>query len=240
MSQTHEMAGAAVDTRWRGLYGLGGLAALTIVVLTAFQVVVFVVSPPPSTVSGFFALLQKNTLLGLLSMDLLLMADYALWGLIYLAFYAVLRKVAPSAMVVATALGLLGVAIYFSSNTAFNMLALSHVYSAATAEAQRAAAVAAGQGMLAIYEGTAFQVSYFFLSVAPLAIAFVMLRSAIFSKATAWVGIAGNILGFGMFVPVAGIWLATVSVVVLAVWNVMFARSLLRLWRLPAASPASA
>jgi len=103
---------------------------------------------------------------------------------------------------------------------------------AATSETQKAAVLAAGHAMLAIYKGTAFQASYVFLSVAPLTIAFVMLRSSVFSKATAWIGIVGNGLGFGFFAPAVGIWLATLSVVVLAVWNVMFARSLFRLGRL--------
>jgi hypothetical protein len=210
---------------------------LTIVALTVVQVAVFIASPPPATVIGFFKLFQKNALLGLLSMDLLLMIDYALWGLIYVALYAALHQTHESAMLIATVLGLIGIAIYFASNTSFNMLVLSHQYTAATAAMDKAAILAAGEAMLATYKGTAFQVSYLFLSVAPLTIAIIMVRGAIFGKATAWVGVLGNVLGFGMFVPVVGIWLATGSVLVLAVWNVMFARTLLRLARPAAATP---
>jgi hypothetical protein len=219
------------ETRWNWLYRIGGAAALIIVLLTVVQIIVFVASPPPSTVIDFFSLFQKNALLGLLAMDLLLMADYALWGLMYLALYAALRRVSESFMVIATALGLLGVAVFFASNTAFNMLSLSQQYAAATTDIQRNALLAAGEAMLAIFNGTAFQASYIFLSLAPLTIAVVMLRSPVFGKATAWVGIAGNVLGFGLFVPGIGILLALLSVVVLAIWNVLIARALFRLVR---------
>ncbi|MHB9144983.1 MAG: hypothetical protein ACYC5Y_06565 [Symbiobacteriia bacterium] len=52
-----------------------------------------------------------------------------------------------------------------------------------------------------------------------------------FSKATAYLGILGNGLGFGLFVPGVGVVLAIISAVVLAAWNVLIARSLFRLAR---------
>lgn len=165
-------------------------------------------------------------------MDLLLLADYALWSLMYLALYVALRRASESLMAIATTLGLLGVAVYFASNTAFNMLSLSQQYTTATTDAQRSALLAAGTAMLAIYNGTAFQASYIFLSVAPLLIAVVMLRSRDFGKATAYLGILGNVLGFGLFVPRVGVVLAIISAVALAIWNVLIARSLLKLARL--------
>jgi hypothetical protein len=211
---------------WKSLYRVGGAAALMVVLLYVIQIIVLVVSPPPNTVIGFFTLFHKNALLGLLDLDLLSIADYALFVPMFLALYIALRRVSPSFMTIATALGLIGIAVYFASNTAFEMLSLSNQYAVATTDAQRSLLVASGQAMLAIYQGTAFEVSYVLLVVAPLIISVVMLRSNIFGKVTAAVGIVANVLAVGLFVPAVGIFLSLVSVVGLLIWYILIARRL--------------
>jgi hypothetical protein len=215
------------ESAWKVLYRVGGAAALTVVLLYVIQIMVFVVSPPPNSVIGFFTLFHKNALLGLLDLDLLSIADYALFVPMFLALYIALRGVSPSFMVIATALGLVGVATYFASNTAFEMLSLSNQYAAAATDAQRSLLVASGQAMLAIYQGTAFYVSYALLAIAPLIISAVMLRSKTFGKATAYVGIGANVLALGLFVPMMiGIYLSIVSAVGLLIWYILIARRL--------------
>jgi hypothetical protein len=78
------------------------------------------------------------------------MVNYALVGLMFLALYGALRRANQSAMVVATASGLVGIAVTFASNQAFSMLSLSNQYAAATTEGQRSMLLAAGEGLLAI------------------------------------------------------------------------------------------
>ena len=165
------------ESAWKPLYRVGGAAALMVVLLYVIQIIVLVVSPPPSTVIGYFTLFHRNALLGLLDLDLLSIADYALFVPLFLALYIALRRVSPSFMAIATALGLVGIATYFASNTAFEMLSLSNQYATATTDAQRSLFVASGQAMLAIYQGTAFDVSYVLLAIASLIISVVMLRS---------------------------------------------------------------
>ncbi len=216
-------------TNWKSLYRVGGAAALIIVVLYVIQIIVFVASPPPSTVIGYFTLFHKNALLGLLDLDLLSIADYVLFVPMFLALYAALRRASPSFMAIATTLALVGIAVYFASNTAFEMLSLSNQYAAATTDAQRSLTLAAGQAMLAIYQGTAFNVSYVLLSVAPLIISVVMLRSNVFGKVTAYVGILASAIGLGFFVPVIGVFLSLISVVGLLIWYILIARRLFQL-----------
>jgi hypothetical protein len=215
-----------VDSAWKPLYRVGGAAALIVVLLYVIQIIVLVVSPPPGTVVGYFTLFHKNALLGLLDLDLLSIADYALFVPMFLALYVALRRANPSFMAIATALGLVGIATYFASNTAFEMLSLSSQYAAATTDAQRSLFMASGQAMLAIYQGTAFNVSYALLAIAPLIISVVMLRSNIFGKVTASVGIVANVLAVGFFVPAIGVFLSIVSVVGLLIWYILIARRL--------------
>jgi hypothetical protein len=217
------------ESAWKPLYRIGGAAALTVVLLYVIQIIVFVVSPPPSAVVGYFTLFHKNALLGLLDLDLLSIADYALFVPMFLALYVALRRASPSFMAIATALGLVGIATYFASNTAFEMLSLSSQYAVATTDAQRSLFVASGQAMLAIYQGTAFDVSYVLLAIAPLIISVVMLRSTPFGKVTAALGIVANVLAVGFFVPAIGVFLSLVSVVGLLIWYVLIARGLFML-----------
>jgi hypothetical protein len=161
----------------------------------------------------------------------LLVVDQILGVPIILALYVALRRASESVMAIATALGLVGMAAYLSSNTAFAMLFLSQQYAVATTEAQRSQLVAAGQAMLATYTGTAFQVNYVVGAFVMVMTALVMLRSKIFSKATAYVGILSSVIGLGLYVPRIGIFLSIASVPFLAVWNVLIARRLFRLGR---------
>lgn len=221
----------ASGSAWKGLYRAGGLAALITVLFMPIQMVVFIVSPPPSTVIDFFTVFQSNRLLGLLDLDLLLIADNVLLILVFLALYVVLRRASESLAVVGTAFGLIGIAAYFASNTAFNMLSLSDQYAAATTDAQRSILLAAGQAMLATYTGTAFDLSYILGSIAGLLVSVAMLRSPIFGRTAAYLGILANVIGLGLFIPTIGIYLSLISVVPLWVWYILVGRSLLRLSR---------
>jgi hypothetical protein len=89
--------------------------------------------------------------------------------------------------------------------------------------------LAAGQTMLAIFEGTAFYVSYVLLAVAGIMISSVMLRSSIFSKVTAYAGLVGNAIGLGYFVPTRGLLLSLLSVPVLWIWYILIARRFFQL-----------
>jgi len=214
----------------KNLYRVGAIAALITLLLIPIQAVVFIAWPPPITAAGYFALLQSNKLLGLLSLDLLYVVDNALLIPIFLALYVALRRDSQPFMALGLGFGLVGIASLFASNTAFDMLSLSDGYAAATTEAQKAMYLAAGQAMLATYAGTAYHVSYVLGSLAGIVVSAVMLRSRSFGKAAGYLGIISNVLGFGLYVPTIGVYLSLLSVVpFLAIWYALVA---LRLWRL--------
>jgi hypothetical protein len=221
------------DPRWRGLYRAGGAAALIMVALILVQVTVYVAWPPPAfdgPALPWFELLQDNRLLGLLSLDLLYLVDSALLAVMYLALYIALRRTSESAMLVGTVLGLVGIAAYYASNTAFEMLYLSNQYAAATTEAQRATFLAAGEAALAAYRGTAFDVYYVLNDIILLVIAVVMLRSHIFSRATAYSGlIAGALMGVPSSAGTLGMYMALASLLPWMVFSVLVAPRLFQM-----------
>ena len=121
---------------------------MTLIAFVVLAIIVFLVNPPPTTVIGYFTLFQKNTLLGLLALDLMYLLSQILMGLILLALCVALRRASPFVMAFATILGFVGIVLYFASNTAFSMLSLSSQYSAATTDAQRSVLLAAGKAAL--------------------------------------------------------------------------------------------
>lgn len=214
----------ATEFTWKPLYKVGAVAALVMVAFIPIQVIIFLAWPPPKTVSGYFTLFQHNWLLGLLSLDLLYLVDNALLILMYLAIYATIRRANQALMALSLTLGLVGIATYYASNVAFEMLSLSNQYAAATTEAQRSMFLAAGQVMLASYTGTAFDVYYVLNAIATLMISGVMLRNTIFGKGTASVGIVTGVL---MLVPstagTIGLVFSLMSLVPCAIWFVLIA-----------------
>ncbi len=218
------------DATWKILYQVGAGAALTVLLFMPIQMIVFFVWPPPSTVIGWFTLFQDNALVGLLDLDLLLIVDYVLTGLLFLALWAVLKRASPPLMAIALTLELVGITTYFASTAAFEMLSLSSQYAAASTGAQRAMLLAAGQAMLVTWQGTAFNVSYILSAAALLIVSAVMLRSYLFSKFTAYVGMVGGVL---MLVPPTagsiGLVLSLLSLIPTALWLILIARRLLQL-----------
>lgn len=220
------------DGRWTGLYRAGGMAAYTMLGLMIVQVIIFIVWPPPETVSGYFVQFQDNRFIGLLNLDLLYIITNVLMIVIYTALYPLMRRTNESMMLLALVLGLTGIAIYFTSNIGFEMLALSNQYADATTEIQRVALLATGETLLALYKGTAFAVYYILSAVALLLFSIVMLRCSVFDKLTAYFALLAGIL---MLVPstagTIGLIFSLASLVPWAIWLVLFGRRMFRLTR---------
>jgi len=231
---TVNLAATPADRPWTMLYRVGAAAALFSALFIPIQIVVFLLWPPPlhGTAVDWFTLLHNHRLAGLVDLDLLLVADNVLLIPILLALYVVLRRSYESAMGIAVALGFVGIVMYLASNPAIQMATLSDRYAAATTDAQRSAALAAGDALLATWQGTAFHAAYLLGSVAGILIGLVMLRASSFGTVTGSMAILGNGVGLGLYVPVVGVYIAVLSVVFLEVWYLLVARGLRRLVRI--------
>jgi hypothetical protein len=224
-----------VDGDWRWLYRIGGLAAALLVVLTVLHSSVYFVVGLPDDVVGWFELFGDNPLGGLLAFELLMVGYVVLSVPVVLALYVALRRAGPSLMALYISLSLIGILAFIVARPAFEMLSLSEGFAAATTDAQRSAYLAAGEATLAVFHGTAFWVSYLLGSIGGLIVAAVMLRTTVFSKATAYLRIASSVLDFGLFVSTIGLTIALGSVLCLTVFNVLIAQRLLQMgWAVPA------
>ena len=219
----------ASEERWYFLYRTAAIAALITVALFLFQIAAFFIWPPSSTVAGHFAVLQSRPLVGLISLDFLIIVDEVLAIPICLALYLSLRRAHESLMLIATGFSAASIACSLIATPALNMLYLSRQYAAATSAGEREGLIAAGQAVLSSWMGTPFQVGNVVGSIAMLIVGWVMLRSQIFSQAAGYLGIATGVVGLGMYVPKVGVYISILSVVGMQVWYVMIAMTLFRL-----------
>src|SRR5215211_6463392 len=218
------------NTTWNSLYKIGGAAALFGVAIIPIQLIVFIAWGQPETALGWFNLFEDNKLAGLLAFELLLIVRTALGIATTLALYVALRRVNESLMAVAVALGLVEAVAFIVARPAFEMLYLSEGYAAATTDAQRAVFLAAGEAMLATFNGTAFHLSINLFSIYFLIVALVMLQSNIFGGVTTYVGILAAIFNWALYVPEIGLFLSILSVFpFLLIWNILIARRLFQL-----------
>jgi hypothetical protein len=188
------------QTQWGRIYQLGGLAAIGAVLVGVLEMVITFLpggNVPCETVLAWFQLFQENPFMGLRNLGLLNILLDTLAILIFFALYAAHRQNREQSYATLAALvALLGIGVFYATNRAFPMLALSQQYAAATTEAQRAMLEAAGQSMLSVGKshtpGTFL--GFALLETAGIIMSVVMLRGKVFGKAAAWAGM----LGFGM------------------------------------------
>jgi hypothetical protein len=252
MNQVANGETAASD--WTNLYKVGGLAALIAGVLFRrnLSAEIGLLSPrkTPVAVVDWFTLLQSNRLLGLAYLNVFDLVNYILVMLMFLALFVALRRENRSSMAVATALVIVGIAVYLASNTALSMLSLSDQFVAATTGTQRATLLGAGQAMLALnrfsspgaHPGAAGFVSLLLIALAGLITSVVMLRGHMFNRATAIAGILASAFDLAycaayalvakadsellaiLFIPAAGL--------LLMIWHILVGWRLYQLGRL--------
>lgn len=184
------------DSKWNGLYKVGAASALICALMYLITLAIYIpanrAGPPPGNVIEWFALFQSNPITGLFFLGLADIIIMILWGPMSLALYFALRQTNRTWTILATAFVFVGIAVYLATNTAFSMLYLSHQFTSATTELEKTLALAAGQSMIALSEGTGGRYAGMSLAwLSGLILSIIMLRSTDFNKATAWVGIIG-------------------------------------------------
>jgi hypothetical protein len=203
------------------------------VAITLSQFVVFALAPPPieGGAAEWFSYFDRNALVGLLGFELLL-ALYAVLSVpLSVALVVALRRANQSLLAIFLALGIIGAVAFVAARPALEMLYLSNQYATASAEAERAAFLAAGEGLVAVFHGTAFYTSYILGSITGLVISIAMMRSQVFGRPTAYLRIASSVFDFGLFIPTVGLAISLVSVVCLMAFHLLVARRLLQFAR---------
>lgn len=186
---------------WKSLIRVGAIAALLAGLLfrrnISAEIGLFSPIASPSSVGDWFALLESNRLLGLAYLNIFDLVHYGLAGLTFLALFVALQQTNKSYMLIAVTSGLVGITVYFASNTAFSMLALSDQYVMSATAAEQNSLLGAGKALLAANPfsgpganpGTGGYISLFLIAIGGLITSIIMLRSTVFNRAAAIAGI---------------------------------------------------
>lgn len=220
-----------LNIRFRPLYRIAQHFTLAMLLIIPLQIVIYVISPPPDTVKGFFELYHQSPFLGLLSLDFLYLFNNMILVIFYLALFVLLYQEKPVTVLLAFIFGLIGIACYYPSNPAFEMLTLSNQYFQALPE-QHSIYLAAGEAVMAGYTGTTFNAYYVLSTICLLLFSYAIIKSHTFKKS---IGLWGLASGFFMIVPSSAGMLGMIfSLLSLIPWVVFIALLMLKFKKLAA------
>lgn len=235
----------SAETGWDALCRMGGVATFILMAYSlAMMIQLVVLGGQPATAAKAFSLLQNNRVVGLLRLDLPTMLALPLYYLVFLGLFAALRRSDAAYATLSTSLAFAGVTLVLATPTALSMLSLSEKYAAATTELTRVQFLAAGEAVLAadLWHGTGAIIGGLLLQSGAVLISVVMLRSSVFSKTVAYVGIVTHGLDLahvllGPLVPSAGIVLMAIAGPLYLIWFPLIGRRLLQLGQRRASPP---
>jgi hypothetical protein len=127
--------------------------------------------------------------------------------------------------------GLVGLVLLFPSRPIVELFALSRQYSAATTDTARSQLVAAGDALLSQFDGPGWFLNTLLGALSLLTSSLLMLRSSLYSKATAYAGLITNIVVCGFFIPVLGKFLLFLSLPGYMIWYFLLAKAFFRMSR---------
>jgi hypothetical protein len=197
-----------------------------------------VIGGQPETAAEAFSLLEENRIVGLLRLDTLTLLIVPLYYPLFLSLYAVLRKTCPAHTTLAAMLAVVGVTLFLATPSAFSLVSLSDRFAHATTDAQRDRLLAAGEAILAsdMWHGTGAAIGGVLWLVGTVLFAVLMLRSDVFGRFTAYVGIVTHGLDLArslidLLFPGVGVFLMAIAGPLYLVWYPLLARDLFRLGR---------
>jgi hypothetical protein len=199
-----------------------------------------VVGGAPATAAEAFAMLRRNRATALLRLDVLTVVFMPAYYVLFAGFYAALRRIYPAYALGAAVLGAIGLTLFLGTSPVSSLAYLGDQYAAADA-ARQSQLLAAGEATLAsdMWHSTAGIAGGMMLQVSCVWICLLMLRSDVFSRATALAGLATNGLDLahavaGLFAPTLGFVLMAAAGPLYFVWFTAVGRRFLRLGASPA------
>lgn len=222
------------DSRYSTIYRLGALASILSALSIASAIVAYFIWPYRGntiSIEAIFSILHTDRLGGLISLDVSMLVIGPISILMFLALYAALRRVDESLALVALILTLLAVGLVIVCRPLVELVTLSDQYVAATDAAEKARLLAAGEVLRIQLDVTAWAMQTAFFMIAGLLNSSLMLRTAFFSKVTAWLGIAISATGLGFVLPTIGLFFLFLNTIGSVPWCLLVARDLLKIAR---------
>jgi hypothetical protein len=240
---THEKTAFSIELRWKDLFKVAGIACIVSELIILFGIVAYFIwpyMPGYTSTEQIFSFIQADPLGGLMALDFFLLIGNLGSILIFLALYISLKRVNESYALIALVLGLIAMILIVPARPIAEMFSLSHAFSSAVTETARSQALAAGDALHALFNGTGWLVNTVFGGISLLISSILMLKSKVFGKATAWVGLLTNVAVLFFFIPAGvGTLLLFLSLPGYMAWYVQLALKFFRLGRVAAGSTST-
>jgi len=221
-----------VNSQWKGLYKIAGVAAIIselVILLGIITYLIYPYTPGKDTTESILLLLQTDPLGGLISLDIFLFIGNLFSIALFLVLYVSLRQVDESVALVALVVGLIGAVLLVPARPILELFNLSNSYVVAATESEKSQILAAGTTLLAQFDGIGWYMNTLLGGLSLLASSFLMLRSDLFSKATAYVGIATNLVLCAFVIPPISTLMLFLSLPGYMAWYFLLARRFFQL-----------
>ncbi|MBU0935990.1 MAG: hypothetical protein KKI09_07025 [Spirochaetes bacterium] len=212
MTMKHDTSGLrqgieVLDRKDTALLVPGGVSALTVAFSVVLALVAWVIWPYTGNTLGseeIFIMLQTDLLVGLISLDVLMLFIGPASILMYIALYRTLKPISPSLALLALALNIMGLGLMIVCRPLVELVNLSKQFSSAMDVVEQARLLAAGQVFLAQMDGIAWLAQTALLMLAGLLNFTLMFRTAYYRRGTAWTGLICAAGGVGFWLPIIG------------------------------------
>ncbi len=193
LASTQLAAGQPFESNWKSVCKIGGIAALIATVLFVGDIVVLVTGNAMlGSANSWFTLMQSDRVAGLLQLFFTDLFGVALMYPIFFALYVALKRSNEVYAAFATGLAGLGIAIVLATNVNYSLLYFNEQYATATTTAQQSQIVTAGESFVALLNGTGPLMGGVFIEGAFVIVSIGMLRSSVFSKRIAYLGLVAH------------------------------------------------
>ena len=180
---------------------IGSITTSIVILLTILDIIIGSslggdISTIPQSAIGKFDQFQDNTLLGLYNLDFLNLTVSVIMIPSFLALFVAHRRINNSFSILALLIFIIGTSIFIANNAALPMFDLSQKYAGSNDNNQKLLLAAAGEALIVkgAHGGFGAFPGFVLITLSEMLISFVMLKSAIFSKMTAYVGLSGTLL----------------------------------------------
>ena len=222
------------DPRWRDLYKIAGVAAIIselVIVLGIVTYFIWPYTPGNDSAADILLRLQRDPLGGLIALDLFLFIGNLFSITLFLALYVSLRQVNESVALIAVVIGLLGVVLLIPARPILELYNLSEAYVTATTDAAKGQNLAAGTALLAQFDGIGWFMNTLLGALSLLTSSLLMLRSKLYSRATAYVGIVTNLVVCGFVIPGLSFLMLFLSLPGYLIWYFLLVRRFFQMGR---------
>jgi len=214
------------DSHWKDLYTLGWIVSIVLAIIPIVAVIAYFIwpyAPGVLTTAEIFEMVQSDPVGALMALDFFVLLGGLVSIILLLALYAALKEVHEAYALIALILGLVSVAAIVAGRPIAEIFTLSNQY-AAVAETEQGYYLAAGEALIPTFHGTAWMVYAAGMAISYLITSYLMLRSDIFSRPTAYVGFATNITIGLFFLPAIGPLLMFIGTILGIIWSIQLAR----------------